>query len=293
MLPIIQSLWIGAPLSNLEKLCVQSFLDHGHEFHLYTYADIAGVPDGAVIKDGNEILPWGKLTSGKVKDMASLSDYFRYALLNKEGGYWVDTDTICLRPFDFPDPIIFCGHPFGAHTFANCLLRFPAGHPLMKTMQKLCESRLHTAGWGRTEFAGPPVLTEQIHKSQLQHLAYPRMRFFLPQPNEADFFDDSYRDGLHFPANTHALHLFNSVLIKLGIDKNAQFDAESLVEQLKTRHNIPQVADAPRVTTVEIHALQRARGAKLKRVTRRRKSRERILQFAAAALAVALVASHL
>lgn len=43
-LPIIQSLWIGNPLSNLEKLCIQSFLDHGHKFHLYTYADIGGIP---------------------------------------------------------------------------------------------------------------------------------------------------------------------------------------------------------------------------------------------------------
>ena len=42
MLPIIQSLWIGDDLTNLEKLCVQSFIDHGHEFHLYTYADIGG-----------------------------------------------------------------------------------------------------------------------------------------------------------------------------------------------------------------------------------------------------------
>jgi len=83
------------------------------------------------------------------------------------------------------------------------------------------------------------------------------------------------------------------VLLKLGIDKNAQFDAESLVEQLKIRHNIPQVAGARRATTVEIHALQRARGAKLKRVTRRRKNRERILQFAVAVLAIALVASYL
>jgi len=199
MLPVIQSLWVGDPLSNLEKLCIQSFLDHGHPFHLYTYSNIDGIPDGAVVKDGNKILPWDKLTSGKVKDMASLSDYFRYTLLNQKGGYWVDTDTICLRPFDFPDPIIFCGHPFGAHTFANCLLRFPAGHPLMETMQKLCESRLHTAGWGRTDFGGPPVLTEQIHKSQLQHLAYPRIRFFLPQPNEADFLTTLIVTAFTFP----------------------------------------------------------------------------------------------
>ncbi len=43
MLPIIQSLWIGNPLSKLERLCIQSFIDHGHEFHLYTYATVGSL----------------------------------------------------------------------------------------------------------------------------------------------------------------------------------------------------------------------------------------------------------
>ena len=33
---IIQSLWIGPRLSNMEYLCIKSFIDFGHEFHLYT-----------------------------------------------------------------------------------------------------------------------------------------------------------------------------------------------------------------------------------------------------------------
>ena len=33
----IQSLWIGPRLSNMEHLCIKSFIDHGHKFHLYIY----------------------------------------------------------------------------------------------------------------------------------------------------------------------------------------------------------------------------------------------------------------
>ena len=32
---IIQSLWIGTELSNLERLSIKSFIDNGHTYHLY------------------------------------------------------------------------------------------------------------------------------------------------------------------------------------------------------------------------------------------------------------------
>lgn len=293
MLPNIQSLWLGPPLSNLEKLCVQSFLDHGHEFHLYTYADIEGVPEGATIKDGNEILPYSELTGGVTQEPGVLSDYFRYALLNQKGGWWVDMDTVCLRPFDFPEPVIFASPMSDGRIFPSYSLRFPAGHRLMEALQNLIQKNLHIKGIKRTEVGGPIVLTEQIHKFGLQHLAQPNSRFSLPHANEADYFNDSYRDGLHFPANTRALHVYNSVLVKMGVDKNAQFAPESLFEQLKARHGIPRVANARRVTSDEVNSLQKTRADKYRKATRNRKKREMKLWLAVIVLAAALVVSLL
>ena len=53
---IIQSVWIGDRLSTMEQLAIQSFLDHGHPFHLYTYGPIANVPAGTTVKSGTAIL---------------------------------------------------------------------------------------------------------------------------------------------------------------------------------------------------------------------------------------------
>ena len=53
---IIQSLWIGDSLSKSEQLCVKSFVDNGHEFHLYIYGDVKNIPEGVIVKDGNEIV---------------------------------------------------------------------------------------------------------------------------------------------------------------------------------------------------------------------------------------------
>lgn len=290
-LPVIQSMWIGDALSNLERLCVQSFLDHGHEFHLYAYAGVGGVPQGTEIKDGNEILPEHQLTCGKVRHVASLSDYFRYTLLNQKGGYWVDMDIICLRPFDVPDPVVLIDMVGDLSCFENCLLRFPAGHPLMKAMQELCANRLHKKGLSRTKLGGPPILTGQIHALQLQHLAWRGKRFLLSHSREADCFNDAHRDGLHFPADPYALHLLNHALGKMGIDKDAQFDAESLFEQLKSRHGIPQISGTRRVTAAEINALD-ATMEKRKKTKRRRKKLGKAL-LAAVILAAAIGVSLL
>ena len=89
MLSVIQSLWIGDSLSNLEKLCIQSFMDNGHEFHLYVYENVAGIPDGTIIKDANEILHKDLIFRRRGK-ITTFSNWFRYALLAKMGGFgWI------------------------------------------------------------------------------------------------------------------------------------------------------------------------------------------------------------
>ena len=105
----IQTLWVGDTLSTMERLCLSSFVHHGHETHLYTYSDIDNVPEGVVVKDGNEILPESMIFEYKnYKSFSGFSNYFRYKLLTENGGYWVDTDVVCMKPFNFEEPFVFC-----------------------------------------------------------------------------------------------------------------------------------------------------------------------------------------
>jgi len=41
----------------MEHLSITSFLANGHQFHLYAYDSIAGLPAGVTIMDANQILP--------------------------------------------------------------------------------------------------------------------------------------------------------------------------------------------------------------------------------------------
>ena len=107
----IQSLWIGAALGPIQQLSVQSFLDHGHDFVLYCYDKVSGVPVGARLMDAGNILPYDSALKPAGKDQfgassrAVFADKFRTFLLYQRGGWWVDPHVVWLRPFPRSRPI--------------------------------------------------------------------------------------------------------------------------------------------------------------------------------------------
>ena len=135
----IQFLWVGPSLSRLEQLSLASFVYHGHDVHLYTYEDVQGIPDGVTVKDGQDVLPESMIFRQKHGDagkgsVANFADQFRWELLLKRGGYWADTDIVCMKPFDFEDEIVFGKE---AENVANiAILKFPPGHRLS---QLICD----------------------------------------------------------------------------------------------------------------------------------------------------------
>ena len=99
-LPAIASLWIGAGLSWLEQLCLQSFLDNGHEVVLFTYGEVKGVPDGVQLADANEILPADRIIRhAKTGSPAYHADLFRLHMLRQTNYIWADTDAYCCQPW--------------------------------------------------------------------------------------------------------------------------------------------------------------------------------------------------
>ena len=83
-------------LGDMEIYSINSFINTGHEFHLYTYEKINGIPKKTKILDGNKIMPKKELFKLK-EGFLPFSDIFRYKLLSEKGGWWFDTDCICLK----------------------------------------------------------------------------------------------------------------------------------------------------------------------------------------------------
>jgi hypothetical protein len=127
MSDIVQSFWQGK-ISPMELLCIQSFLNNGHPFHLYTYeGHLDGIPKGVIIKDAAEIL--SKIEFDKFKHIEQSADLFRAMLLLKHGGWWVDMDMICLRPFDFMQEYVIGGIDSRKDIFQIASIKAPKGSP--------------------------------------------------------------------------------------------------------------------------------------------------------------------
>ena len=110
---IVQGLWIGPELSVMEQLSVASFLNNGHEYQLYVYDEVSNVPTATVIRDANEILAASRIFQYKhSRSYAGFANFFRYKLLMERGGWWVETDVVCLKPFDFVQEYVFATEIF-------------------------------------------------------------------------------------------------------------------------------------------------------------------------------------
>ena len=161
---IIQGLWVGNELSVMEQLSIASFLRNGHEYHLYVYEDVKHIPPGTSIKDGNEILPASRIFQYKQQvSYAGFSNFFRYKLVLERGGWWVDTDTICLKPFDFEAEYVFSSEFAMGQEFINSgILKAPAGSELMAYAWRVCETKdpEHLV-WGET---GPRLMAAAVEK---------------------------------------------------------------------------------------------------------------------------------
>lgn len=227
----IQTLWIGEALTPMERLCLTSFLEHGHDVHLYTYAEVRNVPGGVVVRDAAEILPASRIFRYREHDsVAGFANFFRYKLLHERGGWWVDTDIICLRPFTFAEEYVFAAEiSYKQRIVNNCVLRAPAGSAILERAWRTCDARDPTTlKWGET---GPKLLTQLVTDFALDRYIQPPEVFCpIPWSDWRKFVDPDAR--IKLPGKTHAVHLWNEMWRRGGVDKNA-IDGERLYARLQ------------------------------------------------------------
>jgi len=182
---IIQSLWIGDPLSFNEILCIMSYIGNGHEFHLYVYGDVKNIPRECIIKNANEIIPESQIfyysdkqaISGK-KVVTGFSNTFRYKLLYDKGGIWTDMDMICLKPITFTEPFVFSSEysPTQQAQVVNVgFIKCPQGSSVVKYCYDVCQKKDTTKiVWGEI---GPRLFGESVKKYNLSAFVKPYQTF--------------------------------------------------------------------------------------------------------------------
>ncbi len=239
MADVVQSLWIGPKLSSMEKLCIQSFQKHGHEFHLYVYDQVDGVPPPTKLCDANEIVPSSRIFFySEHNSCAGFANMFRYKLLLERGGWWVDTDTVCLREFSFSEPYVFSSESTAAgpkQEAGSCasagIIRTPPITELMRYCWEHCDrADSRTLKWGDT---GPKLIARALGAFSLNHFIQ-APRVFCPIPfnqwNQVLMPDLEWQ----FSRETRAVHLWNEMWRRDNRPKDASYDPSCLYERLKS-----------------------------------------------------------
>ena len=219
----------------MEQLSIVSFLQHGHDYHLYVYEDIKGVPEGAILRDANEIVSWSQISKYR---HAGFSDLFRYKLLLEKGGYWADADVVCLRPFDFESDYVFGRNKRrdSSRSIASAVIKAPAGCELLQ----FC----YDAGFDKDPDGlawpdlGPPLLTEGVKRFRLTGYALPHWAF---SPIDWWNWEEIVSGRLSMRIKTrlkltrgiYAVHLWNEIWRREKLDKNGIYHPQCLYEKLK------------------------------------------------------------
>lgn len=256
---IIQGLWIGDRLSAIEQLSIKSFLANGHPYHLYVYEEIKNIPSGTTIKDANEIIKQNRIfkynSSWGKGSYAGFADLFRYHLLFKNGGWWFDTDVVCLRPINLQQEIIIGTSyegQWGVIPNANPL-KFPKNDPFIQRCIEYCESiDLNNIQYGQI---GPHLVQGMVKKLGYQDYQAPYYYFnpiawsaislhvFIKRnlKNEIKelirpFIKPSTVHGRQLHKDSYTVHLWNEVWRQSGLSKEATYHPSSLIEKLKRKY---------------------------------------------------------
>lgn len=240
----VSSLWIGDTISKLEKVCIKSFLDRGFSYELYTYEpNTKNLPDRVTLKNANDVVNKDKVftyKSGFNKGSVSgFANFFRYVLLYKKGGVWVDTDIALLSSdLNFNKPNVFVteeGSPPNGK-FTNALMRAERGFPVLKECIKKFKSiNVKHIAHGQT---GPDLLSKKLKETgflQNGKVELKSREHYFPvhwEKSKKLFYDD-----IDINREWKTIHFWNAwIQNKLELDKNASFPRWSLFERLKEKH---------------------------------------------------------
>lgn len=243
----VHALWIGKRLSSMELLCIRSFLAHGYEFHLWVYEPLDNeLPEACRLMDANEIIPSEKIFRYRYASqfgvgkgsVSGFSDIFRYKLLHDRGGWWVDMDVTCLKPFDVEAPYFFRAH----HDLplVGNIMKCPKGSPLMWRCYEEASARIdeNNRDWHKPI----QILVDNVKAFGLE-------KYVLEGVSNTDEWHKlkRYVSAVHpFPEEWYFIHWCNEVWRTNGYSKDRVIHDSSYGLQLAAYGLLPSLPEPQR-----------------------------------------------
>ena len=251
--------WHGPPLGPVRMACLRSYLAQGYRFHLYTY-DKVKLPGGVKRMDAAAVLPRSELFhfdnpfTGE-PDVGPFSDVFRFRLLNRQGGWWVDVDTMCLSA-EIPEIGAAWAqeNPEADPTaVGTSQIALTAGSELSAALDSRCWS-LSREPLAFREVLGPRLLTTVVSELGLPPSQWGTADTFYPirwieafklwLPEFRDEVEERTADALF-------VSLYQSLPRYLGLDVGKLAPEESFIDDICQRYGTA-AAGAPRLAAEEV-----------------------------------------
>jgi hypothetical protein len=151
------------------------------------------------------------------------------------GGWWVDTDIVCLSP-KLPESEIFLEREDEA-TMGSAVIKFPKGHGLANALYDKCREAGKDLKWGQTGPALLSLLSKQMgfwDRSEIQKCAFPihYRDLFLPVTKRG-------RDATYERTRSAAfLHLWNEMIRRSGSSALNNPPNGSFLAELYKKHGV-------------------------------------------------------
>lgn len=214
-----KAIWIGEYLPLWEQISLMSFVKNKQKIELFTYGNVNFIPEGVTVRNGEDILPKDEVFVNTMEGPGSYSgfaDRFRYAMLLKEGGCYVDTDVIMLKPVDLPD---FAFSREDDLYINNAVLKIPLGHTVLQEMLDHCRHIGERFKWGET---GPMLLTKTLIANNLADKALPKnFAYAIPPGNARDFINPNLSEIIEAQLSESSfVHWWHEVFRRNNVNVN-------------------------------------------------------------------------
>ena len=235
---VLHFLWVEGPLSNIERICINSFVINGFEVVLWHYGDVPNAPDGVLLRDANEVLPKDRVFRYKNGSLAGFADLFRYTVLSELGGIWADTDLVCLssaNDFKKMTKGFFVSELLKGRQMINNNFIFwpsPQKGDIIDIARAVANTfAVDTLKWGD---CGPKLLHSLV-------VTYPHI-----SPSLVDYmFCNSIEykkcpqhfveDGHTIPSKAKFLHFYNETWRRDGLSKDVEYPSSCIAGLLKEK----------------------------------------------------------
>ncbi|RZJ89170.1 MAG: hypothetical protein EOO20_11675 [Chryseobacterium sp.] len=238
---IVNSLWISDSIGLIQKICYNSYYEKKHLVHLYSYGTIDNLPSHVILKDANKIIPEKMIFKDFRNSYATFSDWFRIKLLYDLGGWWVDSDTVCIRPFVIDDEYVFATEVVDASgkvEICNAVIKMPKhsgiGNAILRDIETTLEKKTHNSIFW-TEI-GAQLISANINEFGLtDFITAPEVFCPINYFDFKSFFSD---DNFEISSETYGVHLWNKMWEWDEIDPSKSFSKQTFFENLKSKYDL-------------------------------------------------------